>query len=254
MIVGRTALAAALWLALTADPAAARRAVQVAHPDCNVTMPCEGVTTSIRGEQLRKKLPIGEPQKVYKRKKAKRSVSVRVAAKPPVRVPLPATRPVQPPPTPAEFIVAVMVLLSRPFEAVQQPKPAPTIAGFIQRVLSLGRSVSLAGVVPRLADKARELQRECGSYVISAVRNTRIAGTRRISLHASGEAVDIAGNPDCMYANLRNWPGGVSTDYHRIRPAHIHLSLAERSRREMGARFAHGGQRKARRVQYASAN
>lgn len=96
------------------------------------------------------------------------------------------------------------------------------------------RSVSLAGVSPRLAAKARQLERVCGARVISAVRRTRVAGTRRMSLHASGRAVDLRGAPRCLYAHLRGWPGGVSTDYGRV--AHVHVSLGGA---EQGRRFAH---------------
>ena len=37
-----------------------------------------------------------------------------------------------------------------------------------------------------------------------------------MSLHATGEAVDMRGNPSCVYAQLRDWPGGYSTDYGRV--------------------------------------
>ena len=82
----------------------------------------------------------------------------------------------------------------------------------------------LRGVAPELASKAREIVSACGSRVISGVRHTRIAGTRRMSLHASA----------CIYARLRGWPGGYSTDYGRVR--HVHFSLGGG---EDGLRFAH---------------
>lgn len=92
----------------------------------------------------------------------------------------------------------------------------------------------LRGVAPELAANAREIASACGSRIISGVRHTRVAGTRRMSLHASGRAVDMAGNPRCIYARLRGWPGGVSTDYGRVR--HVHFSLGGG---EDGLRFAH---------------
>lgn len=98
------------------------------------------------------------------------------------------------------------------------------------------RGSSLAGVYAPLAAKAAEIARACGSVVISGVRHTRIAGSRRWSLHASGHAVDMQGNPACIYSHLRGWPGGYSTDYGRVR--HVHISLGGR---EDGLRFAHGG-------------
>lgn len=98
-------------------------------------------------------------------------------------------------------------------------------------------SRSLAGVVAPLAAKARQIEATCGSRVISAVRHTYIAGTGgRLSLHASGRAVDIAGNPACIYRELRNWPGGVSIDYSRVR--HVHFSYAPGGP-EWGTRFHH---------------
>lgn len=111
---------------------------------------------------------------------------------------------------------------------------------FARRVM---RSESmLAGVYAPLAAKAREIEAACGSRVISGRRHTRVAGTRRWSLHASGHAVDMQGNPRCIYAHLRGFAGGYSTDYGRVR--HVHISLGGR---EDGARFAHRGGR----VRYA---
>lgn len=104
----------------------------------------------------------------------------------------------------------------------------------------------LGGVVAPLAAKAREIQSICGSRIVSAIRHTRIAGTGgRLSLHASGRAVDIAGNPGCIYSHLRGWPGGVSVDYHRLRHPHVHISYAPGGS-EWGLRFHHyrGGKRR----------
>lgn len=100
----------------------------------------------------------------------------------------------------------------------------------------------LAGVYAPLAAKAREIEAACGSRVISGRRHTKVAGTRRWSLHASGHAVDMAGSPGCIYAHLRGFPGGYSTDYGRVK--HVHISLGGR---EDGLRFAHRGGR----VRYA---
>ena len=60
-----------------------------------------------------------------------------------------------------------------------------------------------------------------------------------MSLHASGRAVDMKGNPSCIYAHLHGWPGGYSIDYGRVH--HVHISLGGR---EDGLRFAHGGHRR----------
>ncbi|MFO1114094.1 MAG: hypothetical protein U1E28_00295 [Beijerinckiaceae bacterium] len=96
--------------------------------------------------------------------------------------------------------------------------------------------VSLSGVSGALAAKAQEISSACGSTVISGYRHTRVAGTRHMSLHASGRAVDMRGNPSCIYAHLQGWAGGYSTDYGRVQ--HVHISLGGR---EDGLRFAHRG-------------
>lgn len=99
-----------------------------------------------------------------------------------------------------------------------------------------GKSVSLSGVVPELAAKARKIVATCGSRIISAVRRSKIAGTRITSLHAYGRAVDLQGNPGCIYRLLAGWQGGVSTDYSAVR--HVHVSFAPQGR-EWGLRFRH---------------
>ena len=106
---------------------------------------------------------------------------------------------------------------------------------------------SLSGVVPPLARKARQIVRTCGSRIISTVRRTRVRGSGRWSLHRYGHAVDISGNPRCIYRMLRGWPGGVSVDYSRIRPRHVHVSYSPNGR-EWGTRFTHyrGGRKRSR--------
>ncbi|MDB5584816.1 MAG: hypothetical protein JWR80_9992 [Bradyrhizobium sp.] len=101
---------------------------------------------------------------------------------------------------------------------------------------ALKTEFSTSGIVAPLAAKVAEIQSACGSKVISAVRHTYIAGTRRISLHASGQAVDVQGNPGCVYSHLQGYAGGYSTDYGRM--GHIHISWGGP---EQGLRFAHGG-------------
>lgn len=109
------------------------------------------------------------------------------------------------------------------------------------------QAVSLDGVVEPLASKARQIVASCGSKIISAKRHTRVRGTGRWSLHASGRAVDISGNPSCIRGQLAGWPGGASNDYGRV--GHYHISYAPGGP-EWGQRFAHGG-RKARRNRVA---
>ena len=108
----------------------------------------------------------------------------------------------------------------------------------------LDGSVSLNGVTPVLASKARDIVVSCGSVVISA-----ISARRNHSNHPSGRAVDLRGNPGCIYAHLRNWPGGYSTDYRSVR--HVHVSYNPGGQ-EWGLRFAHHGHSHHRAIRYAS--
>jgi hypothetical protein len=86
-----------------------------------------------------------------------------------------------------------------------------------------------------LAAKAREIVASCGSTVISSLRpGARIAGTGHLSMHASGRAVDVRGNPSCIYGHLQGWPGGYSVDYGSVQ--HVHISLGGH---EDGQRFSH---------------
>ena len=94
------------------------------------------------------------------------------------------------------------------------------------------QSVSLEGVTPVLAAKAREIEATCGSVIISAVSKRGIR-----SNHPIGRAVDVEGNPSCVYALLKDWPGGYSTDYSAVR--HVHISYNPGGQ-EWGFRFAHG--------------
>lgn len=133
---------------------------------------------------------------------------------------------------------------------VPTPKPRPDsvdtlslYGGAKREAIEAAPTRWLAGVVAPLAAKAREIVTDCGSKVISGVRHTYIAGTGgRLSLHASGRAVDIKGNPACIMAHVRGWPGGVSTDYAAVN--HTHISYAPGGP-EWGKRFAHyrGGKR-----------
>lgn len=117
-------------------------------------------------------------------------------------------------------------------------KPAPlkgTISAYKRKVYREAKGVSLKGVHPVLAAKAREISSKCGSIVVSAV-----ARRRNRSLHPIGRAVDMTGNPKCMANELRGWRGGLSTDYWKVRRIsgipHFHISWGGS---EHGLRFAH---------------
>ena len=110
--------------------------------------------------------------------------------------------------------------------------------------------VSTAGLVAPLAAKVADIQVACpGTVVISAVRHTLIAGTRVLSLHATGQAVDVTGNYGCIYGQLEGWAGGYSTDAVRMR--HIHIAAPDS--REAGLRFTHGASRRHAHKRYAAA-
>lgn len=101
---------------------------------------------------------------------------------------------------------------------------------------------SLAGYPAPLIAKVQELKTHCGAKLISAFRpGAKIRGSGRPSLHASKRAVDMTGNVSCIYARMKNWPGGYSTDYRAV--AHIHFSY-EPNGREWGSRFVHWKPRK----------
>lgn len=109
---------------------------------------------------------------------------------------------------------------------------------------SPAKDVSLAGVTPVLASKTLEIVALCGSKIVST-----IAGRGNRSNHPGGRAVDLTENPSCIYAQLKEWPGGVSTDYYSVKCLtkrgwiscpHVHVSYAPGGQ-EWGRRFTHRG-------------
>ena len=103
----------------------------------------------------------------------------------------------------------------------------------------IARSTKVSDLTPVLAAKVSEIVANCGAKLISGYRRgARIAGTGRASLHSRypAEAADLKGNPACIYARLKEWSGGYSTDYRAVQ--HVHISFAS-DRRERGARFVH---------------
>lgn len=152
---------------------------------------------------------------------------------------------------------APRVLRGPPSDEVSAARPLNIFEGLAREVMrALPRGRSLNGVVAPLADKVRQIVNACGSRIGSTIRCTRVAGTRRMSLHCSGKAVDVSGNPSCIYAHLRNWPGGYSTDYSSVRCGgrrcpHVHISYDPQGKREWRARFVHrGGVKRTRYARY----
>lgn len=106
---------------------------------------------------------------------------------------------------------------------------------------------SLAGFPAPLVSKAREIQKVCGSKIVSSFRRgAKICSRGRChpSNHALRMAVDMQGNPKCIYSRLRNWPGGYTTDYHTAPGGkHVHISY-NRNSYEWGRRFPHPRRRR----------
>jgi hypothetical protein len=107
------------------------------------------------------------------------------------------------------------------------------------------RGPSVADLVSALHAKVSEIMSACGSRLISGYRpGSRVAGSGRPSLHSvyPARAADVSGNASCIYAHLRGWEGGYSTDYGRVR--HVHISYSPPGTgylagREWHSRFAH---------------
>ena len=95
-----------------------------------------------------------------------------------------------------------------------------------------------AGVNGKLMSAYRYVKARCaGVRVVSGVRRTRIRGSRRRSLHWTGNALDFrASSYRCAYRALRRygWRYGMSRDGSRCR--HIHISYGGRHRERNGFR------------------
>ena len=138
------------------------------------------------------------------------------------------------------------MLIDKPQLYVKPDSPTDklvTIQEYKRSVCTSNRgSTSLARVVEPLKSKAEEIVRECGAIIVS----TDCRGGKTPN-HREGRAVDIAmrGNasPACIYAHLKGWPGGVSTDYWTA-PGTKHVHFSYSKRHEWGLRFAHSGGRR----------
>jgi hypothetical protein len=116
-------------------------------------------------------------------------------------------------------------------------KPAKQKKRIVRAAID-GNSISLAGIVAPLKAKAQEIVRACGSKVVSAYRPGARIPSGQLSNHARHRAVDLRGNPSCIYARLRGWPGGVSIDYPRA-PGGPHVHVSYNRNMEWRARFVH---------------
>lgn len=200
----RTVTAVAALCALS-SLAEARVRTPAVSPECNVTMPCIGVDNPVHARQRGQRRP-----------------------EPAFSMMEPAT------PRLSRRQQRALERAQRDFE--------PATRAVAERASHASEGYS-AGLVGPLAAKLASIQAACpGTHAISGVRHTRIAGTRRMSLHAQGKAVDVRGPYGCIYVQLKGWSGGYSTDSGRVQ--HIHISYDDAGGREMGLRFAHGGGRR----------
>lgn len=137
-------------------------------------------------------------------------------------------------------------------------KPGVTASPQILRTpfgVAIKTLVNLAVISPPLVTFVRQVASECGgATVISGMRSS---GTVRNTCHRGGHALDYqTPNPKCalQVANKTRGIGhsidyyGVAAKFGRGMPVHYHVSDC---RREVGARFAHGGGRKIGRTRYA---
>ena len=133
------------------------------------------------------------------------------------------------------------VLIDKPQEYLRPSSPSEKLvtreAGARGVCRNNRGSTSLARVVEPLKSKAQEIVRECGAHIVST--DCRGGATPN---HRLGLAVDIAmrgrGSPACIYAHLKGWPGGVSTDYWTA-PGTKHVHFSYNRRHEWGLRFTH---------------
>lgn len=105
-----------------------------------------------------------------------------------------------------------------------------------------GGSTSLARIVEPLKSMAETIVRECGAVIVSTDCRGGVTPN-----HREHRAVDIAmpgrQSPSCIYAHLKDWPGGVSTDYFSA-PGTRHVHFSYNHKYEWGLRFAHNGGRR----------
>lgn len=117
--------------------------------------------------------------------------------------------------------------------------PIPHMGSVGGYAAHIAQSTKLSDLAPGLAAKVVEILHSCRTKVTSGYRRgARVAGSGRPSLHSTypSQAADLVGDPACIYAHLKKWPGGYSVDYAAVR--HVHVSLSAGSR-ERGARFVH---------------
>ena len=136
----------------------------------------------------------------------------------------------------------VQTALARVHHAAHRPRHRVHYANrhLRRQVRQVHYSASPFGCLPaELRAKVFEIIDACGTHVLRTFTpGAVIAGTHHLSEHAFCRAADLAGNPACIYAHLRGFRGGVSTDYARMQHVHVSWHLGGF---EQGVRFVHGG-------------
>jgi hypothetical protein len=122
----------------------------------------------------------------------------------------------------------------------KQAKAFHHASHLLRRAHAVHPEAAPLGCLPaELRAKVVEIVGVCGSHVIRTFTpGALIFGTHYLSEHAFCRAADLAGNPTCIYAHLRGFRGGVTTDYARM--AHVHVSWHPGGW-EQGVRFVHRG-------------
>lgn len=147
----------------------------------------------------------------------------------------------------AAFAVGLSIAASSPMGATAEKNPQVDANGSPAVELSARRlrscrgcgSTSLERIVQPLKAKIEQIVAECGSRVISTDNRGGVTPN-----HRNHRAVDVSGNPKCIYDHLRDWPGGVSTDYATApETPHVHVSYCPPGARECGARGREWGRR-----------
>jgi hypothetical protein len=253
---------AALFLCLAVTPVMAKPSpVTQFSGDRYSLMLAQGMSGEDMARVMRCPAPLARDCRVPSKAKKKlhRHERAKVAARSgAVIVPLPRVRPEMDEDQAAAYRVIADLLAGGKVYVRPVALPAPAMPPVRQTLLGglareIGRALPkgrpLTGIVKPLAAKVMQIASACpGTVVISTIRHGAVVrGSGRPSLHRYGKAVDISGPYRCIYLALRGFPGGYSTDAHRVR--HVHISFDPKGR-EWGRRFAHCRPGK-RRTRYA---
>lgn len=125
---------------------------------------------------------------------------------------------------------------------IPQAAAASTIQAYREHLFKFGPLADLTKSPPELILFLNKVEQACGQVLaISGLRNTKVRGTKRVSLHAKGLAIDYqVADTTCALMQAKDFKGGHTTDYTKVTPNHFHISWAPGSR-EYGKKFTHYG-------------